>query len=495
MRLNRRSIILFPFVSAVMGSVDRIVAGSVPDNSEGRLAHEEASPEWESPFSSNSPWKAMPVKPRLGDQPIPPDNNYPYINDNAYGVSVYRTVEGGGDVTVFGRNGAAGPSVSDEVTVRPVKLSNWPIAVTPPSGTDGHCEIYDEASALWHSFYGLSFNSSLGRWECYKYDVFEGDATGWGTPERPDGPRAAGTSAAGGLLRRWELNQPVLNHALALATHLNVPKSGPVYPATLQDYNGYSVYKGMFPIGTLFMLPPSFDAEGLAWNNARIIARTLKVHGARLVDTTQKTFAFVGETGSGWSNTNLGKTTQADRLQDLAKIRDALREVTSADEWLDGNGDPLSWKPFAEMNLLSMRGPWKEYPDNKEQLTATYDCIRRALICEDTAGLIQLRKIIYTQNPGAEPNPWFAWKGNPRWYLEPQPERMYSLTVTGEGTIEGAISIKEQDFSTTHFQSAFIKPGMRTELRWPASTRTVTEMFVRKPAGARASIRMELNAI
>lgn len=95
-------------------------------------------------------------------------------------------------------------------------------------------------------------------------------------------PRGAGMSVTGGIIRREEIIQGVIPHALAMA--YDYPKKGYfVYPASAED--GRSEEEYAIPEGARIQLDPEVDIDSLGLSRAgKIIARALQEYGAYIVD-------------------------------------------------------------------------------------------------------------------------------------------------------------------------------------------------------------------
>jgi hypothetical protein len=440
-------------------------------------------------FNSQSLWNARPIDPVLGKAAIPQQDNVPYLEQGKYGTKLFRATASDGPITVRGLNNVAGIWVSDELRTRPVVVPHFPENVVPATGLDGHCEILDETTGIIHSFYQLSFDRNEKVWRAGKYTVSSVGGSGWGSPAHPDGPRASGTPSNSGILRVHEIGSAIVPHALAVAAHSNVLKSGPAYPATLQDQGGAREYSGAFPMGTLLMLPPDFDPDKLTWPNARAIARTLKVYGARLIDATSRTFAFAGEIGSQWSQAvDRNNAWQSSWAEDLTRIRDRLRPVISASGWLDAEGLAFTPVPWERMNLLSMRGPWAKQGGPEESVSG-FETISKLFLFPETQRSIAYEKTVRLRDDAGS-NPWFQWMEG-CWYINPQPGRQYRVKAAGFGQATGGLEIRSRDGGNTLTSVSDLKIGEEAELTWPDRP-SITKIFVRTQPGPPSGIRLEL---
>lgn len=446
---------------------------------------------FEHPFNSQSLWNARPVDAVLGKATIPEADNVAWLEEERYASKLFRATATDGPMAVQGKDAAEGIWVADELRNRPVILPHFPENVVPATGLDGHCEILDESTGLIHSFYQLSFDTAEKVWKAGKYTTSSVNGTGWGSPARPDGPRASGTPSTSGILRAHEIGSSIVPHALAVAAHTNALRSGPLYPATLQDLTGADEYSGSFPMGTLFMLPPDFDSETLASPNARVIARTLKVYGARLTDTAFRTFSFAGEIGGQWSQAvDRSDAWQSSWAADLVKIRDHLRPVISTSSWLDSKGAAFAPLPWERMNLLSMRGPWAKQ-EGPEETVSGFETTSELFLFPETRSPITFNQTLHQRDDGSRA-PWFQWTQG-CWYVNPKPGQRYRVKAAGFGQATAGLDVRARGGTNILASVWDLKVGEETEITWPARA-AVTKVFVHTLPGPPSGIRLELQA-
>jgi hypothetical protein len=447
---------------------------------------------FERPFGAQSLWNARPIDPLLGNEGIPAVNNNAYLEQSQYSSKLYRARASDGPAEVQGRDNPSGVWVADELQLRNVLIPHFPEETVPAAGSDGHCEIFDETTGLVHSFYRLIFDVGSKVWRASKYTVGAITSTGWGSPECPDGPRASATPSTSGLLRAHELGSEFVPHALAVAAHANVFRSGPVFPATLEDRNGPARYSGAFPMGTLFMLPTDFEADRLNWPNSRAIARTLKLYGARLIDQTQRTFSFGGEMNGGWSQAvGPGNIWRNSWAQDLTKIRDGLRPVVSVSRWLDANGKEFVPQPWERMNLLSMRGPWRSQGEMSGSVGGRYDTTSKLFLFPELRVPVSYRKMVPLRDD-TKAEPWFQWT-NGGWYRNPIPNHQYRLRAEGIGNASATFEIRPADGKRNLVSISDMRPGEESQIIWPAEgywTSLVIQGFPGPPAGIRLLLEL-----
>lgn len=424
------------------------------------------------PFSAQSMWNARPVKPVLGTDTIPAAKQKPWIEVAAYASRIFRAspTDAPMKITVA--------DIANQLDGGVVTIAHFPADVVAATGSDGHCEVL-EADGTLHSFYQL--RKTATGYAAQKYARTSASGTGFGTVANPDNVRAAGCSTAGGLLLASEFGMDMVPHVLAIGMDKSGIKAGPVFPATLEDYDGG--YGGKFPMGTLFMLPPTFNIAALGRPELQAIARTLMSYGGRLVDATTGSMNIYGEIGSRWNQSMVDGKYTATFDPDMQAIKAALRPVASVTGWLDRDGKPFTPTPHRSMNLLSMRGPWEGY--NGSKTFGRYDAASDLLQAEATTDARTIRQLLWMHDEANR----FEWKQQ-KWNLNPEPGVKYIVTAIGTGVITAtlATSVNWKRTSST----PKLTPGQSAPFTWPKDPATVAEVFVDKPAGGAASIRLEL---
>ncbi len=431
-------------------------------------------------FSAQSPWNSSPIKPRLGVYTLPTAKQIPWIEEGAYSSKIFRAAANDSPMTVIADD------IANQLEAGAVTIPRFPAATMPATGQDGHCEILDPVDGTLHSFYQL--RRTAGTWRAGKYARSSAQGSGWGTVSNPDNVRAAGCSTAGGLLLASELGLDIVPHALAIGMDKNAFLPGPVWPATLQDYNGASTYKGTFghrfPMGRLLMLPADFDVDKLGLPESRTIARTLKKYGGYIVDATVGSLNFYAETGSGWNKSYVNGRYSAAFGPDMEAIKASLRQLMVHSGFLDRDGKPYTPTPFRSMNLLSMRGPWQSYNGSKS--FGKYDAATDLFQAEATTDPRTIRQLLNTHDE----SDLFGYK-KLNWNLNPEPGVRYFVRAIGAGDIMATLAVNSKSFKR-YGATAKLTPGSSVAFTWPTDPATVTEIFVDKPAGAAASIRLEL---
>ncbi len=441
-------------------------------------------------FSAQSPWNSSPVKPVLGVNTMPAAKQKPWIEEQAYSTRLFPATAADKPMTIYGPKGVADLDIANQLETGTVTIPRFPANVMPATGSDGHCEIPDPVSGWLHSFFQL--RKVADQWRAAKYARTDLQGSGWGTVSNPDNARAAGCSTAGGLLLASELGLDIVPHALAIGMDKNGFVSGPVSPATLEDYNGWSTYTGakgqQFPMGSLLMLPATFDVGRIVQPELKAIARTLMMYGGYVVDATEGSMNIYAEIGSGWNRSMVDGKYPASFPADMEAIKAALRQVVSVAGWQDRDGKAFTPTPARSMNLLSMRGPWRPYPGSK--MFGRYDAQTDLYHAETTTEALAVYQSIWMHDE-KKADRYFAWKKQ-CWNLNPEPGVKYVVRAIGEGAITAKMQVKKNDYKATYVGTDKLAPGQSATITWPTDPDTVTEVYIDKAKGAAANIRLEL---
>lgn len=312
------------------------------------------------PFAADSLWNSRPINPTFGTFVIPKSSYFPAVMAGSYSTGLFLAKATDSPMTITGIGGKSGVNDPDSQVLRTITLPRWPADGVPATGSDGHMDIYDPVTNIIHSFWQLK--KVDGSWKANMYAWSPADGSGFGDPAHfYRGARAAGVASSAGLIRAAEVNDglPHFRHALTMSLTYNAlsAKTPYIYPATSADHNAATTNTGQIPEGALLMLPPSYDTSKIANPNLRKVAETLKIFGGYVVDRNDGTpFVIYVEQGvpfdmhgsSGWNNAVAAE---------LDRMRAALRQVVSAEKWVDGNGKVTQFQPPV-MNMLSMRGKW-----------------------------------------------------------------------------------------------------------------------------------------
>lgn len=154
-----------------------------------------------------------------------------------------------------------------------------PENATVVSGTDGNLNVVD--GQFVYEYWVVKKNAD-GNYTA-RYGV-KTDLLGSGVG---GGIRAAQFSTNGGLIRKHELAERHIPHALVMALHESQLKKGWVFPAISEDgQNGG--YTGTIPMGSLFAIPPNVDLNSLG----------LSPEGLALGKSMQDYGVYVGDKAS-----------------------------------------------------------------------------------------------------------------------------------------------------------------------------------------------------
>jgi hypothetical protein len=202
-------------------------------------------------------------------------------------------------------------------------------------GTDSAMTVISPDGRWVHECFGTTRNSATD-YTVRRHE--KADLYGHGIGPN-GGTHASGGSQVGGIIRTWETIQGEINHALAVAIDFKQLKYtsggsgsdkygygtalGYVWPATEQDYNSATAYKGQVPMGAYFAIPPSVDLTTLGLSGpGLVLATALQRYGGYVVDASTGCVAFVAEQ-------TVDGTWVAQAKADLAAIRRQLRIVTN----------------------------------------------------------------------------------------------------------------------------------------------------------------------
>ncbi|WP_343640647.1 Atrophin-1 multi-domain protein [Roseateles sp.] len=405
------------------------------------------------PFSPDSPWNSRPVSPVLGSATIPTAQYTPSVASGAWSTAAFEGTAGDPPMVITGSTSQGIWDPDSEIYRPSVTIAHWPAATTPATGTDGHAEVVDTTSGVVHSFWGLK--QVNGAWVARQYAWTPLAGRGMGDPSHYyQGARAAGVSTLGGLIRIGEDvdGDTMYRHALAMSLDATGLSAAPTYrfPATSADSNAATTNSGQIPMGSLMMLPPSFDAQALATPELRKVAETLKAYGAYVVDRNTGTpFVIYVEIGAdfklhrnGWSNAT---------ANDLNLMRAAMRPVSSAAGWIDGNGNASSTVTSTALNLLSMRGAWWR---TKGTVSGDFDTWRQALVFPATTTQIE-----QANATGRAMNP-VTW-------ATPAVGDTFRLDVGATGGASFRMVIADKASGATVYDSGYLSDGQSTTLVWP----------------------------
>ncbi len=246
------------------------------------------------PFAADSPW----------NQPIPA--NATYRRNDARTSAIRSTAP-------FGTNSsqwtiwvwhakASDPMVSINVSVRNLTSSgnanagdvriHMPANAHPDPANDSHMTIIDPDGKHAHEFWYVK--KSGGSFTAVSYAKVPLDGSGvnisgyashnsdyhtygWGAT------RAYGGSQLGGLIRKGEVTQGPIEHAIAVALPARYLGGRAVWPATSDDQS--PDYAGVIPMGTRFAIPPDVNLDGLGLTPAHLrLAKALQKYGLIVVD-------------------------------------------------------------------------------------------------------------------------------------------------------------------------------------------------------------------
>lgn len=411
---------------------------------------------FERPFAPESPWNSRPIAPVLGSATIPTSTYYPSVDSGTWSSAAFKATADDPAMVVTGTS-ASGVWDPDSEVYRPsITIPHWPASTQPASGSDGHAEIVDTTTGIVHSFWGLK--QVNGAWVTNQYAWTPLAGRGMGDPSHyQQGARAAGVSTLGGLIRIGEVNDgdTMYRHALAMSLDFTGLSPNPTYrfPATSADTSAAKTNSGQIPMGSLMMLPASFDAQALATPELRKVAETLKKYGAYVVDRNTGTpFVIYVEIGADFKLHKNGWNTAT--ANDLDAMRAAMRPLDSAAWWVDGNGKNSGFVTDTVLNLLSMRGSWYR---TKGPVSGEFDTWRQALVFPATTTLIEQANATGRAVAGVT---WSA----------PTAGDSYTLTNEATGGATFRMTIADKATGATVYDSGYLVDGQSVTFAWPAGT-------------------------
>lgn len=423
------------------------------------------------PFAANSLWNSSPVAPEFSSYTIPTSSYFPSIHEGTYSTGCFLAEKSDLPVTIKAAAGKKGVWDADAETFRPeLILPHWPADVEPAPGSDGHADVFDISTGIIHSFWKLRRNGD--EWSATQYAWAKLNGRGWGDPAHYfQGARAAAVPSCAGIIRKSELNDgdEMYRHALAMSLTYNGLSANPayIYPATSADTD-YAKNTGEIPEGALLMLPPSFNVSNIKTPALKKIANTLKTFGAYVVDRNYGTpFIIYIENGSGLKLHKNGWNNAAGN--DLNLIRQSLRQVTSAQTWMDGNGNRFT--PQNNLNLLSMRGPWNL---SSGRTLGQFDTWQQAVVFGQTnSRTTQLNNSVRSLNPTS--------------WAKPRQGEQYKLTATTTGGAKLRLKIIDTKLNKPVFDSNELDNNQSVTFQWPTNE-YATIVFATSGIGESSSV-------
>lgn len=426
------------------------------------------------PFAADSLWNSRPVNPTFSDDVVLTSEYYPMVNNSNVSTGIFLASPDDPPVTVTGPTGSGSLKIADEETFHDITIPHWPASTKPATGNDGHADIVDPTTNIIHSFWGLKQKD--GQWTAMLYAWTRLDGRGWADPAHYyQGARATGIPASAGLIRIHEAaaKPQYYSHALTMSLTFNTLSANPgyVFPATSADANAPKLNKGTIPEGALMMLPPSFDTSKITNEELRRIAETLKRYGAYVTDANYGTpFVIYAEIGSSANPAPNGWNSVAGN--ELHMIRAALRRVTGASGWIDGNGKPFT--PNQNLNLLSMRGTWTLQSGTGQAKFSSWD---QAVVFTDSSA--NTTAVNYS-NRGIVGVNW----------AKPVMGSNYKLTARTTGGAKLRFTVYDQLVGKVVTDTGYLSNGQSATFKWTANTPKLA--LYAQSGGASSSAAAEL---
>ncbi len=320
------------------------------------------------PFASDSVWN-LPIVQGTDtyDMPTIRNSGSIYANYHQYSHGVFFAKASDPVVTYYDNWGG--------------QVDWWlPADAVPQTGRDGHLEIASpDGKEILETITAriASDRSHVNTRNAIVVDLYDK-----GIGPR-NGVRAYGGSAVGGLIREYDVQQGVIDHAIAIAVDMSYQlgktptntwdwggdnyyywdssvtnqkqpgwnagqprygfgrRHGYVWPATEQD--GFSDesnrYNGDIPMGAYFCIPSTVNVDSLGLNGpALMVGKALQKYGAYVTDATEGTAFYVEKRGGGSGQ----MSDFASQLSSHARrLVEQLRRVANNDQ-NNPNGGPLN---------------------------------------------------------------------------------------------------------------------------------------------------------
>lgn len=239
-----------------------------PDNSEVKAAATDFRDAQLQPFSSDSIWNtAMGSGAKFDAANSTRMKNFmsgsSYINsNNGYGIAM---------------NTAKATDPIRTVTFQGKTFTHRiPANATIVSGSDGNLNVIDGQYVYEYWLVDQKADGNYTASYGVKTDLLGSGIRG--------GIRAGQFSTNGGLIRKHELENLEIPHALVMALSAEQLKSGWVFPAISED-GGNNGYSGTIPMGSLFAIPPTVDIKSLGLSpEGLMLAKAMQDYGIYVGD-------------------------------------------------------------------------------------------------------------------------------------------------------------------------------------------------------------------
>jgi hypothetical protein len=182
-------------------------------------------------------------------------------------------------------------------------------------------------------------------------------------------------------------------------------------------------------------------------------------------------FYIYVENGAGF-NLHAGGWNNA-AAADLERMRQALRQVVSAGGWIDGNGRRFT--PDTNLNLLSMRGPWKAQSGSA---VGSFDTWEQALVFPASP-----ERIVQVNNSGRNMNP-VTW-------AIPKAGVTYRLSAAAVGGARLRLQLRDRASGAMLADSGELGDGEAATFAWPERP-VVPQVTAQSGVGQPSRVRGEL---
>ena len=284
------------------------------------------------PFSSDSPWNTS-IGSNVTTATITSgkfsSSGGAYLNVTEWGYPIYVGTSSDPLLNFYDSDG-------NEL----VASGRCPTSAAPDPSDDGSLIVINGAEAveMWRAF------RMVNGGDFYASAAVLTDLTSTGFFSGYHGTRAGGMSAVGGMIRREELINLNIPHALAvtmypLALNRNAPGGQPfVWPASWADGTSASTRgasygtSGNLYMGSLLIIPASVDINKLGLGPQGLaVAKAMQDYGAYITDTGGGNIIYYAEASS-------NNIIQSSLWNDVAKLTPYLKVVTNNTPTTIGGG-------------------------------------------------------------------------------------------------------------------------------------------------------------
>lgn len=205
----------------------------------------------------------------------------------------------------------------------------------PAPGSDGQMVVVDLTAHKSYEFWQYKNDKASTSWGA----ILPLDGDGRGSPQNH--AVGAGTSRLAGVIRTYEIEQGVIDHALVFATKY-CKASENRFPATKDD--GKYVGTGAIPEGARIQLDPNVNVDGIPGitKAEKAVAKALQKYGAYAIDCGGTEMAFSFENPIGKNDPYAAAGLTGDYFEMDAIPWDKLRVLAAWNSYTPLNATPTT---------------------------------------------------------------------------------------------------------------------------------------------------------